>query len=63
MKKALITFIVLFVISLFTAIVSLAICGGELIKVGVAYGKEAYQEYKEQEAQNDVMAKIELPNM
>ena len=46
MKKALITFIILFVISLFTAIVSFAVCGGELIKKGVEYGIKAYEEYK-----------------
>ena len=64
MKKALITFIVLFVISLFTTIVSLAVCGGELIKTGIEYGVEAYKEYKaENETQNDIMAIIEMPNI
>lgn len=46
MKKALITVVILFVISLFTAIVSFAVCGGELIKTGIEYGVEQYQEYK-----------------
>lgn len=59
MKKAMITFIILFVISLFTAIVSFAVCGGELIKTGVEYGIEQYREYKaEKELENDVMSMI-----
>ena len=41
MKKTLIAFVVLFVISLFTAIVSFMVCGGELIKTGIEYGVEA----------------------
>jgi hypothetical protein len=62
MKKALVAFVVLFVISLFTSIVSFVVCGGELIKTGVEYGVEAYREYKaEKETQNNVMAMIELP--
>lgn len=62
MKKALITFIILFVISLFTAIVSFAVCGGELIKAGVEYGVKAYEEYKaEKETQNDIAAIIIMP--
>lgn len=62
MKKAMITFIILFVISLFTAIVSFAVCGGELIKTGIEYGVEQYREYKaEKETENNVMAMIELP--
>ncbi len=62
MKKALITFIILFVISLFTAIVSFAVCGGELIKAGVEYGVKAYEEYKaEKETQNDIAAMITMP--
>lgn len=62
MKKALIAFVVLFVISLFTAIVSFLVCGGELIKAGIEYGVETYREYKaEKENQNDIMAMIEMP--
>lgn len=64
MKKALIAVIILFVISLFTALVSFMICGGELIKTGVQYGVEAYREYKaEKESQNDIMLRIEIPNI
>ena len=40
MKKAIIAFAILFVISLFTAIVSFLVCGGELIKTGIEYGIE-----------------------
>lgn len=59
MKKTLITFVILFVISLFTAVVSFAVCGGELIKTGVEYGIEQYREYKaEKELENNVMAMI-----
>lgn len=59
MKKAIITFAILFLISLFTAIVSFAVCGGELIKTGVEYGVEQYREYKaEKETENDVMSMI-----
>ena len=62
MKKALVAFVILFVISLFTSIVSFAVCGGELIKTGVEYGVEAYREYKaEKENQNDIMAMIKMP--
>ena len=46
MKKALVATVILFVISLFTAIVSFAVCGGELIKTGIDYGVEQYREYK-----------------
>lgn len=61
MKKAIITFIILFVISLFTAVVSFAVCGGELIKTGIEYGVEQYREYKaEKETENNVMAMIIL---
>ncbi len=59
MKKAIISFVILFVISLFTAIVSFLVCGGELIKTGVEYGVEQYREYKaEKETENNVMAMI-----
>ncbi len=58
MKKALITFVILFVISLFTAIVSFAVCGGELIKTGIEYGVEQYHEYKET-GENDITKLIE----
>lgn len=62
MKKALITFAILFIISLFTAIVSFAVCGGELIKTGIEYGIEQYREYKSQsENENNIMEMIELP--
>jgi hypothetical protein len=53
MKKALVATVILFVISLFTAIVSFAVCGGELIKIGIEYGVEQYQEYKST-GENDI---------
>lgn len=62
MKKALIAFVILFVISLFTTIVSFVVCGGELIKTGIEYGKRVYEEQKS-ENQNNVMAIIEMPNI
>lgn len=52
MKKALITFVILFCISLFTTIVSFAVCGGELIKTGIEYGIEQYREYKAEDVNN-----------
>ena len=58
MKKALVTFVVLFVISLFTAIVSFMVCGGELIKTGIEYGVAQYQEYKAT-GENDITDIIE----
>ena len=58
MKKALIATVILFVISLFTAIVSFAVCGGELIKTGIDYGVEQYREYKET-GENDITDIIE----
>lgn len=59
MKKTLITFVILFVVSLFTAIVSFLVCGGELIKTGVEYGVEQYREYKaEKELENNIMSMI-----
>ncbi len=58
MKKALVTVVILFVISLFTAIVSFAVCGGELIKTGVEYGIEQYREYKAT-GENDITEIIE----
>ncbi len=62
MKKTIIAFAVLFIISLFTAIVSFAVCGGELIKTGIEYGVEKYHEYKAQsENENNIMEMIELP--
>lgn len=62
MKKAIITFAIIFLVSLFTAIVSFAVCGGELIKTGVEYGIEQYREYKaEKETENNVMEIIVLP--
>lgn len=60
MKKALITFVILFCISLFTSIVSFAVCGGELIKTGIEYGVEQYREYKaEKENLNNINDIIE----
>lgn len=60
MKKTLIIFAILFVVSLFTAVVSFAVCGGELIKTGIEYGIEQYREYKaENENTNNVMEIIE----
>ena len=62
MKKALIAVVILFVISLFTAIVSFAVCGGELIKTGIEYGVEKYHEYKEQGGNiNNISELIEIP--
>lgn len=59
MKKALVTFVILFVISLFTAVISFAVCGGELIKTGIEYGVEQYREYKaEKEIENNIMSMI-----
>ena len=54
MKKALITFVILFCISLFTTIVSFFVCGGELIKTGISYGIEQYKEYKATENMNNI---------
>ncbi|MBQ8767687.1 MAG: hypothetical protein IJZ16_12900 [Clostridia bacterium] len=54
MKKAIITFVILFCISLFTTIVSFAVCGGELIKTGIDYGIEQYREFKAEESFNNV---------
>lgn len=48
MKKAMVAVVILFVISLFTAVISFAICGGELIKTGIEYGVEQYREFKEE---------------
>ena len=60
MKKAIITFVILFCISLFTSIVSFAVCGGELIKTGIEYGVEQYREYKaEQLETNNINDMIE----
>lgn len=46
MKKALIALAIVFFVSVFTAIVSFAVCGGELIKTGIETGVSAYKEYK-----------------
>lgn len=54
MKKALITFVILFCISLFTTFVSFLVCGGELIKTGISYGIEQYREYKAEETGNNI---------
>lgn len=59
MKKAIITFVILFCISLFTTIVSFVVCGGELIKTGIEYGVEQYREYKAEENMNNVNELIE----
>lgn len=62
MKKTLVAVVILFVISLFTAIISFLVCGGELIKTGIEYGVEQYREYKAQsENENNIMEMIELP--
>ncbi len=62
MKKAIITFVIVFVLSLFTALISFAVCGGELIKTGIEYGIEEYREYRlEQEQSNDISSMIVLP--
>ena len=62
MKKALVATVILFVISLFTAIVSFAVCGGELIKTGIEYGVEKYHEYKENGGEiNNIQDLIEIP--
>lgn len=61
MKKAIVAFVILFVISLFTAVISFAVCGGELIKTGIEYGVEQYREYKaEKESENNIMSIIIL---
>ena len=61
MKKAIITFVILFCSSLFTTIVSFAVCGGELIKTGIEYGVEQYREYKaEQLETNNINDMIEM---
>lgn len=61
MKKAIVAFVILFVVSLFTAVISFAVCGGELIKTGVEYGIEQYREYKaEKDTENNVMSIIIL---
>jgi hypothetical protein len=54
MKKALITFVILFCISLFTTFVSFLVCGGELIKTGIAYGIEQYREHQATENMNNI---------
>lgn len=59
MKKAIITFVILFCISLFTTVVSFAVCGGELIKTGIEYGIEQFREYKAEENLNNVNELIE----
>ena len=54
MKKAIITFVILFCISLFTTFVSFLVCGGELIKTGIEYGIEQYREYQATENMNNI---------
>lgn len=64
MKKAIVVFLIIFIISLFTSVVSFFVCGGELIKTGIEHGVEAYKEYKaDKEIENDIMAAIEMPNI
>lgn len=46
MKKAKIALTALFVIAIFTAIISFAVCGGELISTAVKYASEEFREYK-----------------
>lgn len=46
MKKTIIALIVLFLISAFTAVISLAVCGVELVSSAVEYGVEEYREYR-----------------
>ncbi len=58
MKKAIITFLILFCISLFTTIVSFAVCGGELIKTGIEYGIEQYKECKAEANMNDITSMV-----
>lgn len=53
MKKAVITFVILFLISLLTTFISFLVCGGELIKTGIEYGIEQYREYRAENA-NDI---------
>ena len=53
MKKAMITFVILFCISLLTTFISFLVCGGELIKTGIEYGVEQYREYRAENA-NDI---------
>ena len=54
MKKAMIIFVILFCISLFTTFISFLVCGGELIKTGIEYGVEQYREYKSEEKVNNI---------
>lgn len=59
MKKAVVAFVILFVVSLFTAVISFTVCGGELIKTGIEYGVQEYREYKaEKETENNIMSII-----
>ena len=59
MRKAIIVCAVPFGISLFATIVSFVVCGGELIKWGVEYGIEQYEEYKQEEELNNIDTMIE----
>lgn len=61
MKKAIIALVILFIISVFTAVVSFVVCGGELIKAGVEYGIGEYREYRaEKTAENNIISIIEM---
>ena len=58
MKKTMIIFVILFLISLLTTFISFIVCGGELIKTGIDYGVEQYREYKAT-GENDITDIIE----
>ncbi|MGN0569860.1 MAG: hypothetical protein ACI4N4_05070 [Candidatus Fimenecus sp.] len=60
MKKAIIALVILFIISVFTAIVSFAVCGGELIKAGIEYGIGEYREHRTENAVNNLLTIIEM---
>lgn len=47
MRKTIIATIVLCLICSFTAVISLAVCGGEVIKSAVEYGVEYFEELDE----------------
>lgn len=62
MKKAMLALAVLFIISVLTAVISFAVCGGELITSAVKYGISEYREYRAGTV-NDINEKIEIPAM
>lgn len=61
MKKAMLALAVLFMISVLTAAISFAVCGGELITSAVKYGISEYREYRAGTG-GSVAAIIEMPD-